>query len=88
MISGLLYFDRLPTEILQTGIFPYLGYYDLCSLRYLNHRSLKEMVDYYIFDTPGTMKNCALGHENWFKLLISFDNELINNMNKVILQLI
>ena len=80
MISGFSYFDLLPPEILQTGIFSYLEYEDLRKLRKLNNRRLKESVNDYIQITPGKTKNCILGHGNWFN-----DIELIYNMKKVIL---
>ena len=48
MILGILNFDRLPVEIVQTDIFPYLGYEDLSKLRKVKSRRLKEIVDGYI----------------------------------------
>ena len=41
------YLEHLPTEIMQTFIFPYLGYNDLDNLSKLNNLRLKQIVEDY-----------------------------------------
>ena len=45
-------------EILQTFIFPYLGYDDLCNLKETKNSRLKEIVDDFI--SPGKTNSTLL----------------------------
>ena len=47
MIFVATYLEHLPTEIIQTFIFPYLGHNDLDNLRKLNNLRLKQIVEDY-----------------------------------------
>ena len=51
VFTGIPCLENLPMELLQTFIFPYLGYDDLCNLKETKNSRLNEIVDDFI--SPG-----------------------------------